>query len=90
MDLYIFGIFTAICGILNGVFTYKILSYLSERNIRVNYWMIRLYMLKYLLQYRKTTIEENGQPGNLYYAWILSIGLFGFSGIGLIILLVSK
>jgi len=47
-------------------------------------------MLKYLVQYRKITIEENGQPDNLFYAWILSIGLFVIAGIGLIILLTSK
>jgi hypothetical protein len=42
------------------------------------------------MQYRKITIKENGQPGNLFYAWILSISLFVIAGIGLIILLTSK
>lgn len=86
MEWYIFAILAVVTGISNGVFAYQILSYLSKHNIKVNYWMIRLYMLKYLAQYRKVTIGESGQPGNLYYAWIISIGLFVFSAIALIIL----
>jgi hypothetical protein len=87
--LIIVGSIAAISGLVNGVFTYMILSYISKRGIKVNYWMIRLYMFKYLQEYRKLTIEENGKPGNLYYAWIVTIILLTISAIIIIVNLVT-
>jgi len=71
-DFFILAIISAICGV---VFTLMITSYLSKHGIKINYWLLRLYMLKYLQQYRKLTIEENGKPGNLFYAVIASWSL---------------
>ena len=88
-SLYIFGLITAFSGIINGVFSYKIMHYLSTHGIKVNYWMVRLYILKYLIQYRKLTIEQNGTPGNLFSAWIVSISLFLISVIILIVMLTT-
>ena len=86
---YIFGLIAAFSGLINGVFSYRIMHYLSTHGIKVNYWMVRLYMLKYLIQYRKLTIEENGTPGNLFYAWVVSISLFLISAIILIVILTA-
>jgi hypothetical protein len=87
---YIFGSIAVISGIINGVFTYMITHYLSKRGIKINYWNLRLLMLKYLRQYRKLTIEENGKPGNLFYAWIVSISLFLVSAIILVVIIVTS
>ena len=76
-------------GILNGVFSYMIASYLSKHGTKINYWNIRRYMLKYLRQYRQLTIEENGRPGNLYYAWVVTLGLFLVSAVPVIVLAVD-
>jgi len=86
---YIFGFLAAISGIFNGVFSYMITSYLSKHGNKINYWNMRLYMLKYLKQYRKLTIEENGKPGNLFYAWIVTISLFLVSAVFLIVLIIG-
>ena len=87
---YLFGPLALISGIVNAVFSYMIMRYLSKHRIKVNYWNVRLWMLKYLIQYRKLTIEENGKTGNLFHAWIISIGLFLVSAIILIIQIISR
>ena len=66
---FILAIISSICGMVIGL---RIVSFLSRRGIKINYWMLKLYMLKYLIQYRNLTIKENGKPGKLFYAFILS------------------
>ena len=71
-DFLILTIISAICGV---VFSLMITSYLSKHGIKINYLLLRLYLPKYIHQYRKLTIEENGKPGNLFYAVIVSWSL---------------
>ena len=54
-DFLILTITSAICGV---VFSLMITSYLSKYGIKINYWLLRLYMPKYIHQYRKLTIEK--------------------------------
>ena len=87
-DFLILTIASAICGV---VFSLMITSYLSKHGIKINYWLLRLYMLKYLQQYRKLTIEENGKPGNLFYAFIVSMSLaLVFVTIGIVLTITVK
>ena len=68
------------------VFMIMIVSFLSKRGIKINYIFIRLYIIKYIHQYRKITIEENGKPGKLFYAFIVSMNLALFlTAIGIIL-----
>ena len=87
LNWYILGSIAVTSGLLNAVLSYMIMHYLSVNGVKVNYWAARLYMLKYLSQYRKMTSEKQGSPGNLYYAWLITIGLLFISAIGLIITL---
>ena len=57
------------------VFMIMITSFLSNRGVKINYIFLRLYIIKYVHQYRKITMEENGKPGNLFYAFIVSMNL---------------
>ena len=82
----LFGGLAVISGVLNGVFSWMIVYYLSKHGVKVNYWNVRLWMLKYLKQYRNLTIEEDGKSGNLFYAWIISISLLLISAVILIVL----
>jgi len=72
MFFFIPALVSAIFGI---VFMIMITSFLSKRGIKINYIFLRLYIIKYIHQYRKITIEENGKPGNLFYPYIVSMGL---------------
>jgi hypothetical protein len=87
---YIFGFLVVISVILNLVFSLMIASYLSKHGNKINYWWdMRFHIVKYLKQYRKLTIEENGKPGKPFYAWVAAISLFLVSVIFLIVLLVG-
>ena len=74
MSLFFFipALISVIFGI---VFMIMITSFLSNRGIKINYIFLRLYIIKYIHQYRKITMEENGKPGNLFYAFIVSMNL---------------
>ncbi|MFC1980235.1 hypothetical protein ACFLVS_05245 [Chloroflexota bacterium] len=66
----------ALVSVIFGiVFMIMITSFLSNRGIKINYIFLRLYIIKYVHQYRKITMEENGKPGNLFYAFIVSMNL---------------
>jgi len=69
---FIPALVSAIFGI---VFMIMIASFLSKRGIKINYVFLRLYIIKYIHQYRKITVEEDGKPGNLFYAFIVSMNL---------------
>jgi len=69
-----FFLIPAIVSVIFGiVFMIMIVSFLSNRGIKINYIFLRLYIIKYIHQYRKITIEENGKPGYLFYAFIVSM-----------------
>ncbi|MDH5185977.1 MAG: hypothetical protein OEZ20_00385 [candidate division WOR-3 bacterium] len=53
--------------------TIRICEALRKRNIKVNYFLLRLYALKYVNQYKNITKKETGQVGPLFYHWTISI-----------------
>ena len=72
MFFFIPALVSVIFGI---VFMIMITSFLSKRGTKINYIFLRLYIIKYIDQYRKITVEENGKPGNLFYPYIVSMSL---------------
>jgi len=80
---FILAIISAISG---TVFSLIIASFLSKHGIKINYIFLRLYILKYIHQYRKLTVEQNGKPGNLFYAFVFSMILaLVFAAIGIVL-----
>ena len=87
-DFFILAITSTICGV---IITLKITSFLSKHGIKINYWLLGWYIYKYLKQYRKLTIEENGKTGNLFYVFIVSWSLaLVFFLIGIILAITVK
>ena len=86
-DWSIFGLVVAIgvSAVCNGIFTDMMTSYLSKHGIKSN-----LLTFRYLKQYRKLTLEENGKPGNLFYAWIVSTSIYFVSLVVVIILTITS
>jgi len=66
---FILALIGVACGIAASV---MIASFLSKRGVRINYLFIRLFIFKYVRQYRKITMEETGKPGPLFYWFITS------------------
>ena len=65
----ILAIVCVLCGVVSSV---MITSFLSKRGTKINYLLIRIYIYKYINQYRKITEEENGKVGPLFYSFIVS------------------
>jgi hypothetical protein len=66
---FILAIIGVACGIATSI---MIASFLSKRGVRINYLFIRLFIFRYVRQYRKITMEETGKPGLLFYWFITS------------------
>jgi len=69
---FILALISIACGIAASV---MIASFLSKRGVRINYLFIRLFIFRYVRQYRKITMEETGKPGPLFYWFITSWNL---------------
>jgi hypothetical protein len=57
------------------VFSILIVHEVSKRGVKISFLWLRIYIIKYIHQYRKITIEETGRVGPLYYPCIISINL---------------
>ena len=66
---FILAIVCVLCGVVSSVL---IIAFLSKRGAKINYLLIRIYIYKYINQYRKITIEETGKVGPLFYSFIIS------------------
>ena len=76
----ILAIVCVLCGVVSSI---MITASLSKRGTKINYLLIRIYIYKYINQYRKITIGENRKVGPLFYSFIVSFILaliFAISG----------
>ncbi len=86
---HLFLYLAILCVLFNVVITMLIISELQKRKIKINFFLLRLYIPKYVHQYKKITLEETGKVGSLYYwcvgsinlAWILAMVGFIFRGL---------
>ena len=47
----------------------------SKRGVKINFLLLRLYIIKYMHQYKQLTKQETGRVGPLYYPAIAAINL---------------
>jgi len=57
------------------IFSMMIAHELSKRGVKINFFLIRLLIIKYIHQYRQMTLEETGKVGPLYYPCIGSVNM---------------
>lgn len=55
------------------VFSMLIVHELQKRNVKINFFLLRLFLLKYANQYKQSTLQETGKVGSLFYGWLVSI-----------------
>lgn len=63
------------CVLVNVVMIMIIISELQKRQVKINFFLLRLYIPKYVGQYKELTLAETGKVGKWYYPCIISINL---------------
>ena len=77
------AILSALWGVAAWV---RIAIELDRRGIKVNMLLARLYVFRYLSQYKSVTLAETGKVGPLYHSYITSMVLaLAFALIGLVL-----
>jgi len=71
----IFLIFAIACVCLYVIFSMMIVYQLSKRGVKINFFLLKLLIIKYIHQYKQITLEESGKVGPLYYPCIVSINM---------------
>lgn len=51
----------------------KIVSYLSRKGVKVNWFLMKLKWFSYMLKYRELTVEETGEVGPYHRGYIISM-----------------
>jgi hypothetical protein len=74
------------CVVAGIVLMMSMAGAVHARGYPTNWVFIRLYIFKYVAQYRRLTIQESGRPGPLFYPFIVSMNLgFLFAILGLVL-----
>ena len=74
MNIFYPFIYSAIFFVLIFVVvSILIMNELQKRDIKINFFLLRLLLPKYVNQYKKITKKETGKVGVLFYYWIISI-----------------
>ena len=57
------------------VFSIMIVNEVTKRGTKINFFLLRLYIIKYIHQYKQITKQETGKVGPLYYPCVVSVNL---------------
>jgi hypothetical protein len=61
---------------LSGVaYMIAIAGYLQDRGYRINWFLIKLLIPKYVHQYRQLTIKETGRVGPLFWGFVVCMNI---------------
>jgi hypothetical protein len=52
-----------------------ITSYLTSRGIKINFMLLRLFIIKYVAQYQEITRRETGKTGPWFHSFVISMNL---------------
>lgn len=66
----------ALIGIAVFVVTSMMIVHeVSKRGTKINFFLLRIYIIKYIQDYKGITLHETGRIGPLYYPCVGSISL---------------
>lgn len=63
---------SVVWGIVSAI---VIASYLSGRGVKINMFLFRILVLKYIHEYYEITSKENGKPGPWFYSYIAAMNI---------------
>lgn len=72
---YIFAALALVSVVSGVVFSMMIVGEVSKRGVKINYFLIRLLLFKYISEYKRLTTQETARVGPLYYPCIVSYQL---------------
>ena len=52
-----------------------ITNFVSERGTKINFFLYRIYIIKYVDLYKQITQAEEGEPGPWFYSFVISMNL---------------
>lgn len=59
--------------VVNIVFSMLIVHELQKRNVKINFFFLKLYLPTYAHHYKQISLQETGKAGLLFYGWLVSI-----------------
>ena len=69
---FVFCLIAVSIGIAHFI---AIVSFIQQRGVKINWFLIKLYMPRYVAKYREITIRETGRPGPLFYRFTIFMSL---------------
>ena len=75
MDYQMFWYLAIFSVLLNVVISIIVIHELQKRDVKINFFLLRLLIPKYVHQYKKMTLDETGSVGRLFYWWVGTINL---------------
>jgi hypothetical protein len=64
----------ALIGVVWGVVSaMSMVSFVSARGVKVNWFLMRIMIIKYASQYEQMTKKETGRPGWWFYSYVISM-----------------
>jgi hypothetical protein len=80
----VFLVLATTCAVAGVVLMMAMTSAVQARGQKINWVFLRLYVLKYISEYRRLTIKETGHAGPLFYPFVISMNLaLAFTILGL-------
>lgn len=72
----------ALIAVVGGIASFMaMVAHISQRGVKINWFLIKLYMPRYVSRYRALTIQETGRPGQLFYGFIIGMNTALVAGI---------
>lgn len=63
-----------------------IVSFLQSRGVKINWFLIKLWLIKYVSQYEEITRKETGKAGFWYFSYVISmLSALGMAMVGIIL-----
>ena len=87
-DLFLgLALLSACWGVVSGI---VITNFLMERGVKINFFLYRLHIIKYVHHYKHITEAEQSKPGSWFYSFVLGMNLaLLFSAIGMVMKLLN-
>ena len=71
----VFLVLAMACALVGVVLMMAMTGAVQARGQKINWVFLRLFVLKYISDYRYFTIKETGRCGPLFYPFIISMNL---------------